>query len=134
MLFTKKVVTEAKTRSSVGAWLRRNYPAGPCERCLEKRPYEIHHKDRNWRNNSPDNLERLCSSCHGAEHAGDEARASATVGWRTRKKAAVLRQELACAECDKGIPVAWRDGSWKHGDVTCSGSLNVHGGFSVAVL
>jgi ssDNA-binding Zn-finger/Zn-ribbon topoisomerase 1 len=42
-------------------------PAGPCERC-GKPGRDVHHKDRNWRNNEPSNLERLCRSCHTAHH------------------------------------------------------------------
>jgi len=31
-------------------------------------PLEIHHKDGNWKNNSPDNLEALCPTCHVIEN------------------------------------------------------------------
>jgi hypothetical protein len=31
-------------------------------------PLEIHHKDGEWKNNSPQNLEVLCSNCHGLKN------------------------------------------------------------------
>ena len=43
-----------------------------CERCLAKGrtvPAQmVHHKDRNSSNNSFDNLESVCLSCHNDEH------------------------------------------------------------------
>lgn len=39
-----------------------------CERCGTKQKLSIHHYDRNWRNNSPENLITLCSSCHTKLH------------------------------------------------------------------
>lgn len=41
--------------------------AGPCERCGSSGEV-VHHKDENLRNNTPENLERLCRSCHIAHH------------------------------------------------------------------
>ncbi len=29
---------------------------------------DAHHKDRDWRNNDPENLEYLCKDCHNKEH------------------------------------------------------------------
>lgn len=29
---------------------------------------DVHHKDHNHRNNSPENLERICRRCHVREH------------------------------------------------------------------
>ncbi len=44
-----------------------------CERCGRKpsnpKNLHIHHKDQNRDNNSPDNLEVLCSTCHNRTHA-----------------------------------------------------------------
>ncbi len=45
--------------------------AGKCSRCGYKKHPEIlqvHHKDRNRRNNNVDNLEVLCPNCHALEH------------------------------------------------------------------
>lgn len=49
-----------------------NIPMGPCARCgAAPVPYQshVHHRDENPRNNSRDNLERICSACHGKEHS-----------------------------------------------------------------
>lgn len=39
-----------------------------CEQCQTTEKLSIHHKDRNWRNNDPENLQTLCSSCHTSLH------------------------------------------------------------------
>ena len=49
---------------------RKACPAGPCSHCGKPGRTDVHHKDENWRNNSPDNLIRLCRSCHIKAHQG----------------------------------------------------------------
>ena len=44
-------------------------PDSPCELCGAIGYTEVHHKDHNPFNNSPDNLIRLCKSCHRYQHA-----------------------------------------------------------------
>ena len=39
-----------------------------CESCGTPTRLSIHHKDRNWRNNNPSNLQTLCASCHTSLH------------------------------------------------------------------
>lgn len=39
-----------------------------CEKCGSTRNVEVHHKDGNYQNNTPDNLILLCRSCHMKEH------------------------------------------------------------------
>lgn len=39
-----------------------------CEICGSTRFLEVHHKDRNRANNSEENLQTLCKSCHKKEH------------------------------------------------------------------
>lgn len=39
-----------------------------CEMCGTKDRLTHHHKDRNWANDSPDNLMTLCNSCHTSLH------------------------------------------------------------------
>lgn len=67
---------EAKPKTSDPSWTtahwhaRKVLPRGPCARCGSKgRTEEVHHKDEDWQNNSPSNLERLCRSCHRLEHS-----------------------------------------------------------------
>jgi len=35
-----------------------------CELCGSKRFLDIHHKDGNWKNNNPKNIQIVCRSCH----------------------------------------------------------------------
>lgn len=39
-----------------------------CEACGTTSKLAIHHEDRNWRNNKPENLKTLCGSCHTSLH------------------------------------------------------------------
>ena len=39
-----------------------------CETCGATTRLSIHHDDRNWRNNAPENLKTLCASCHTTLH------------------------------------------------------------------
>jgi len=39
-----------------------------CELCGQQKNVLIHHKDRNRNNNSLQNLQILCASCHAIEH------------------------------------------------------------------
>jgi predicted HTH transcriptional regulator len=39
-----------------------------CQRCGSNDEIEVHHRDRNRSNNSPENLEVLCHECHMDEH------------------------------------------------------------------
>jgi len=39
-----------------------------CNRCISIWKLEIHHKDKNVKNNSLSNLEILCGKCHRIEH------------------------------------------------------------------
>lgn len=41
---------------------------GICELCREHKKTEIHHKDRDWRNNDIQNLQELCHRCHMILH------------------------------------------------------------------
>ncbi len=47
---------------------RKIVKSGPCERCGSPNALDAHHKDGNWRNNLPENLERICRSCHNKVH------------------------------------------------------------------
>ena len=47
---------------------RKMVPPGCCSRCGKPDARDVHHKDLNHLNNSPDNLERICRSCHNREH------------------------------------------------------------------
>ena len=39
-----------------------------CEICNKKEAIDVHHKDGNYKNNSADNLIKLCKRCHRLQH------------------------------------------------------------------
>lgn len=47
---------------------RRMIPSTSCAICGKNGYTEVHHKDKNPLNNSPENLVRLCKSCHSKQH------------------------------------------------------------------
>ena len=55
---------------------RKRYRKDYCERCDNTLRLEMHHKDRDQKNNDPSNLETLCKSCHKKEHINAKAMAS----------------------------------------------------------
>lgn len=74
------------TRSHASQYASRHCPKGPCVRCGETRQSEVHHhKNRDYLDNSPENLERLCLWCHRHEHVDDPgSHDRAMRGWATR--------------------------------------------------
>ena len=48
---------------------RRVLAAGRCAECGSRRRLDIHHKDRDKKNQTPENLVVLCHRCHMREHA-----------------------------------------------------------------
>lgn len=47
---------------------RKVTPKGPCSDCSAPNGRDVHHIDENHTNNSPENLTRLCRSCHLKRH------------------------------------------------------------------
>ena len=47
---------------------RKMVPTGCCSRCGKPDALGVHHKDGNHLNNLPENLERICRSCHSRVH------------------------------------------------------------------
>ena len=64
-----------RPKTSDPSWSTAHYharklcPPGPCAKCGSTGPTDVHHKDEDWQNNSPTNLERLCRSCHMQGHS-----------------------------------------------------------------
>lgn len=54
----------------------RNFLKIQCELCPTTEQLQVHHKDRDATNNTPDNLQTLCKVCHRQVHvdAGDWGR------------------------------------------------------------
>jgi hypothetical protein len=61
---------------------RQNCPPGSCARCGRPDASDVHHKDGDWQNNTPANLERICRGCHVHEH---RPRASCSVCGKPQK-------------------------------------------------
>jgi DNA-directed RNA polymerase subunit RPC12/RpoP len=53
-----------------GAWYQeaRKLRGKSCENCGGARLLAAHHVDGNWKNNSPENIQTLCVSCHAIHH------------------------------------------------------------------
>lgn len=49
---------------------RKLCPPSSCVTCGKTGRTDVHHKDFDWKNNSVDNLARLCRSCHLKAHRG----------------------------------------------------------------
>lgn len=67
----------ANTRQAVQAdshrWKARQIKARKqCEKCGNKSNLHVHHRDRNPANNSMENLETLCASCHLKLHWAED--------------------------------------------------------------
>lgn len=46
----------------------RSLRGSACESCGRTDKLSTHHENRNWRDNSPENLRTLCASCHTSLH------------------------------------------------------------------
>ncbi len=58
---------EATTRGSYHRFAKK-FLNQSCSICQSTDNLEVHHKDRNWKNNDQSNLETLCHSCHMKLH------------------------------------------------------------------
>ncbi len=66
---TKRLNTPTTSHETSRARARRIVPMDVhCAICGKEGYTEIHHKDHNPLNNSPENLVRLCKSCHAKQH------------------------------------------------------------------
>lgn len=50
------------------ALARKIKPTGGCEICGSNRNVDVHHIDGDYKNNDPNNLQRVCRSCHNIIH------------------------------------------------------------------
>ena len=65
----KEKVKKATTSPKISrARARKSIPFAPCALCGKTGYTEVHHIDKNPLNNSPNNLIRLCKSCHAKQH------------------------------------------------------------------
>ncbi len=86
-------------------------PPGPCGVCGG--PGAVHHIDRNRKNVSPSNLERLCSLCHGRQHRLEGMVAIKVLRRKFEVPTLVLhlavREALGVCPTDDGCAVCGRD-------------------------
>jgi hypothetical protein len=65
---------DAKPMKANAGWMTGHYharkmvPRGPCTKCEKLDASDVHHRDGDFRNNTLENLTRLCRSCHMKEH------------------------------------------------------------------
>lgn len=53
-------------------WRARRHLKNQCEMCCKKKKLQIHHEDRDWKNNDPKNLRTLCAPCHRKLHWAED--------------------------------------------------------------
>lgn len=85
----------------------RKHLRGSCESCGSTQALHVHHCDENWSNNSPDNLQTLCRSCHRSWHLTQRA-AGVTPAGRKPVLPASLLQLPPSPEWDDCAPTATR--------------------------
>lgn len=66
--FDVRETTDNPSWSTAHYHARKLIPPGPCVRCGKPNASDVHHKDGNHQNNAPENLERICRSCHSLAH------------------------------------------------------------------
>lgn len=65
---------QAKPKKQNPSWMTAHYharkicPPGPCAICGASGSTDVHHKNGDWTDNRPENLIRLCRSCHLKAH------------------------------------------------------------------
>jgi len=67
--FDARETTDNPSWATAHYHARKLIPPGPCARCGALNARDVHHKDGNHQNNSPENLERICRSCHNLAHS-----------------------------------------------------------------
>lgn len=66
--FDERPVKQDASWATAHHHARKACPKGPCAICGKTGRTDVHHKDDNWQNNSLENLERVCRSCHLRKH------------------------------------------------------------------
>jgi hypothetical protein len=67
----------------------RKHRKSACERCGGTARLNAHHKDRDYTNNAPDNIETLCVWCHQGDHGPERGSVFASRKW--------IDKELLCS-------------------------------------
>jgi 5-methylcytosine-specific restriction endonuclease McrA len=80
LCMARAMVKRTPTRSAY-LWRARKLRGSKCQDCGRTDRLHIHHKDGDVTNNSPENLETLCTFCHGKHHGSRRGRLLATGRW-----------------------------------------------------
>jgi hypothetical protein len=98
--------------TSRGGWRRAGYrPKAACERCRSTKGLVVHHKDRDWKNNTDfSNLETLCRVCHVKEHAAEIAESQRREDVNTRRGASISKARAGnhYPETSKSVRAMWQ--------------------------
>lgn len=82
---SKSKVKEIKTENGWRSHNRKNLPrADKCIRCGTPENLQVNHKDEDFTNNSPENLETVCGSCHMKAHWAEWRNKPLSERWRKR--------------------------------------------------
>lgn len=76
--------SRATVTRSAHQWRARPHRKPACEECGATEKLHAHHKDRDWANDAPENLQTLCASCHLKLHWREdrEQRLAVNPWWR----------------------------------------------------
>lgn len=61
-------IREEPTHRTTYHRLAREFQKSSCENCGSTENLDVHHRDRDYKNNDPKNLKTLCHSCHMKYH------------------------------------------------------------------
>lgn len=89
------------TNKSTAHYRARALRKDACERCGATTRLQVHHKDRNPLNDSVENLETLCSTCHHTEHTVEILSTCAVCGKKFRAASHRNRNKICSAPCAK---------------------------------
>src|SRR5262245_34203891 len=89
---TRKQVSRAGLR-----WRAEQMRSQSCEVCGAKLNRHAHHCDGNIANNSPENIQTLCGTCHAKHHHS------------TRRRGMMIAGRMESCEWLMGYPAGWTD-------------------------
>lgn len=62
---------EKRLRKAYGRLARIKFLGKSCELCGKSSDLQAHHQNKNWKDNSPENIKTLCRKCHMSQHIGE---------------------------------------------------------------
>jgi hypothetical protein len=106
-------VSRVYTKDPTKHWSNLGYvKKKKCERCSSKKQLCVHHKDRDRKNNKPDNLETICRLCHIEEHREEVAEAQRRSEVNKRRGAAIHKAAQARPQREFPLIAAMARRTW----------------------